>query len=137
MPEDSDRSLTGPMFSIPTDESILLAHFLDNVFPLQYPLYKPGILEGGRGWLLALLFRAEGFYHAALALSAYHRRTIIVATISHPCQVASLVQQEKHLESAIKIVNQFASKACPYIPLGLAAAVVQLIFFEVFFVEKI
>jgi hypothetical protein len=125
--------MAGSIFSISADESVLLMHFLDNVFPLQYPMYKPGILEGGRGWLLALLLRMKPLYHAALALSAYHRRTIILAKISHPCRVAALVQQEKHLEICMKSVNQFAQNSCPKNGLGIATSVVQLVFFEVFF----
>jgi hypothetical protein len=108
-------------------------HFLDNVFPLQYPMYKPEILEGGRGWLLALLIRTEPLYHAALALSAYYRGTTTPAVISQSCRLDSLVQQEKHLEICIRLVNEFAQNSCPYITLGVVASVVQLIFFEVFF----
>jgi hypothetical protein len=119
--------------SIPADEPVLLMHFLDNVFPLQYPMYKPGIPEGGRGWLLALLIRTKPLYHAALALSAYHRRTITPARISKSCRIDSLVQQEKHLEICIKLVNELAQNSCPYITLGVVTSVVQLAFFEVFF----
>lgn len=108
-------------------------HFLDNVFLLQYPMYKPGILEGGRGWLLALLLRSKPLYHAALALSVHHRRMTILAKISHPCRVANLVKQEKHLEICIKSVNQFTQSACSKSGLGIAIAVVQLVFFEVCF----
>jgi len=108
-------------------------HFLDNVFPLQYPMYKPEIVEGGRGWLLTLLHRTEPFYHAALALSAYHRRSFILAKVSHPYQVAALVQQEKHLEICINLVHQSAQNGCPYIGLGIVTSVVQLVFFEVLF----
>jgi hypothetical protein len=125
--------MAGSICSISADESVLLMHFLDNVFPLQYPMYRPGILEGGRGWLLALLLRTKPLYHAALALSAYHRRTLILAKISHPHQVAALVQQEKHLEICIKSVNQFAQNSCPNNGLGIVTSVVQLVFFEVFF----
>ena len=108
-------------------------HFLDKVFPLQYPMYNPGIQEGGRGWLLALLLRTKPLFYAVLALSAYHRRIIALAKMSCSCRVAALVQQEKHLEDCIKEVNQFAQNSCPKNGLGIATAVVQLVFFEVFF----
>lgn len=106
-------------------------HFLDHVFPLQYPMYKPGILEGGRGWLLTMLLRTESFYHVALALGAYHRRSVILDKFSHPHQVAALVQQEKHLESCINLVRQSAQNCRPSLGLGILASVVQLVFFEV------
>ena len=120
-------------FSILADESVLLMHFLDSVFPLQYPMYKPGILEGGRGWLLAVVLRTKPLYHAALALSAYHRRTVTLAKTSRSYRVATLVQQEKHLEICINAINQSAQNSCPKNGLGIVTSVVQLAFFEVFF----
>jgi C6 transcription factor Pro1 len=125
--------MAGSICSIPADESVLLMHFLDIVFLLECPMYKPGILEGGRGWLLAPLLRTKPLYHAALALSAYYRRTIILAKISRSCRVAALVQQEKHLEICLKLVNQFAQNSCPKMGLGVTTSVVQLVFFEVLF----
>lgn len=94
--------MTEPMFSVSAEESALLMHFLDNVFPLQYPMYKPDIEDGGRGWLLALLLRTKPLYHAALALSAYHRRKIIITKTRHPCRVVFIVEQERHLEICLR-----------------------------------
>ncbi len=125
------------MFAESAEESVLLMHFLDNVFPLQYPMYKSGILNEGRGWLLALLLRTNPLYHAALALSAYHRRTIMLANSRTTAQAAALIEQEKHLElcltdfqNTMKTINRFA-KLCPSEGLGIIAAIVQLVFFEV------
>lgn len=115
----------------------MLMHFLDTVFPLQYPMYKPSAIDGGRGWLLSLLLRTKPLYHASLALSAYHRGTIFLATNS-PCSTFSTVDKEKHLaiclsefQQAIKDVGQWVSSACPSNSLGLMACVIQLVFFEV------
>jgi C6 transcription factor Pro1 len=118
-------------------------HFLDNVFTLQYPMYKPGSLEGGRGWLLALLLRTKALYHAALTVSAYHRRVTILSKIRHPCRVKDLVEQERHLEiclaefqQTMKSVNQTVQGVeglCPKHGLGIVALIIQLIFFEVGF----
>ncbi|OKL59609.1 hypothetical protein UA08_05212 [Talaromyces atroroseus] len=64
------------LFPISAQESASLMHYLDNVFPLQYPMYRASVLEGGRGWLLAPMFRIKPLYHATLAISSYHRRKI-------------------------------------------------------------
>jgi hypothetical protein len=56
------------------DEQILLMHYLDHVFVLQFPFYEPTIKEGGRGWLLSILMRTKPLYYAALTLAAYHRQ---------------------------------------------------------------
>jgi hypothetical protein len=126
---------SGSMFSIPPDESDLLMNFLDNVFPLQYPMYQPmyqpGIMNGGRGWLLSMLLLTKPFYHAALTMSAYHRRTITLAKLSQACQVASLVQQEKYLVLSLQSVNEHAQNSCPNSGLGIQISVIQLMFFEV------
>lgn len=109
-------------------------HFLDDVFPLQYPIYKPKVREGGRGWLLTLLLDTKPLYHAALALSAYHRRTIQVANLGRPsCRASAVVQQSKHLGTCIESVQQFVQNPGRNIGAGIVTSVVQLVFFEVFF----
>jgi len=115
-------------------------HFLDNVFCLQYPLYKPAVSEGGRGWLLSLLLRTKPLYHASLALSAYHRSTMFVAQHCCPTTPSGMTEQEEHLaislrelQGAIQNVDQFVTRACPANSLGMMASTVQLIFFEVGF----
>jgi len=55
------------------DETGLLMHYLDYVFPLQFPFYKHSPASGGRGWLLSLLLKAEPLYHAALSVASYHQ----------------------------------------------------------------
>lgn len=119
------------MFSIPVEETTLLMHFLDDVFPLQYPMYKPSTLEGGRGWLLPLVLRTKSLYHAALTFGAYYR-TITLPLTSQPSRVAAKIEQGKHFESCIKSLNKFGKNFCPYRKLGIVTTVVQLIFYEVF-----
>jgi hypothetical protein len=113
------------------DDTSLLMHFLDAVFLLEYPLYRPAVLEGGRGWLLTSLLRTKPLYHAAMALGAHHRRIITLENLSHEAQLAASIQQERHLAICIKSVNEFAQHSCPYNALGIATAVVQLMFHEV------
>ena len=56
------------------NESVLLMHYLENVFPSQFQFFRPSFEEGGRGWLLDLLMQTKPLYHAALSLAAYHRQ---------------------------------------------------------------
>lgn len=127
-----------PLSTVSGDESILLMHFLDVVFYLQYPMYKSSVHEGGRGWLLSLLLNTRPLYHAALALSAYHRGTILLASKRNANHAATLVEQERHLamcfsnfQIQIKNVHQFVRDKNPGECLGVLACVVQLIFLEV------
>ncbi|OBT86180.1 hypothetical protein VE02_06230 [Pseudogymnoascus sp. 03VT05] len=121
-----------PDAAFSADETALVMHFLDHVFPLQYPVYKSGIQGGGRGWLLFALLQTKSLYHAALALSAYHRRTAASPVLSQPCQIATLVQQEKHLETCIKSLNTFTHTVCPNGELSIMTTIIQLSFLELF-----
>ncbi|TVY29822.1 Pestheic acid cluster transcriptional regulator [Lachnellula hyalina] len=126
-----------PVLAVSSNESVLLMHFLDNVFCLQYPFYKPGVQEGGRGWLLSLLLKTKPLYHASLALSAYHRSAISLAENRCPYGVSE--QQEhlaiclKELQLAMKNIGKLLTDItmCPRTGLGTMASSVQLIFFEV------
>ncbi len=110
----------------------MLMPFLDDIFPLQFPLFKPSILEGGRGWLLTLLLQTKPLYYAALAFSAYHRRTMLPAETARSLHAAALVQQEKYLGMCITLMNQSAHKYCgEWKGMGIVVTVIELIFFEV------
>jgi hypothetical protein len=59
---------------IAQNESVLLMHYLDYVFPCQFRFYQPSLEDGGRGWLLSLLMQTKPLYYAACSLAAYHRQ---------------------------------------------------------------
>ena len=111
-------------------------YFLDTVFPLQYPMYNPGIQQGGRGWLLALLLKTKPLYHAALALAAYHRQTVsvILANTSLQSRGAATIQQERHLEISLKLLGK-STETCGTSDgcngMGISLSVFQLAFYEV------
>ena len=118
------------MSSISPDDCVLLMHFLDSVFPLQYPMYKPGISEGGRSWLLSLLLRTKPFYHTALASSAYHR-SVTFAKVGNPQRFATLVQPGKHSDFCVRLAEQSEQVDVREITSGMMAAMIQLVFLEV------
>ena len=137
---DVDNVLESSWLSpeITNSESELLMHFLDVVFPLQYPMYRSGSTEGGRGWLLSLLFHTKPLYHAALALSAYHRGAVLLAEQHVGCHALSTTEEETHLalcltdfQHSIQKVGRWVEETCPGNVLGIMACVVQLVFFEV------
>ncbi|KAL2891643.1 Transcriptional regulatory protein UME6 [Ceratocystis lukuohia] len=49
----------------------LVVIYMDYVFPYLFPHYRPKILEGGRGWLLALLQHNKALCHTATSFSSY------------------------------------------------------------------
>lgn len=58
----------------PYEESTLLMHYLDHVFPLQYFYYSDK--TWARGWLLWLLSKNGPLYRASLSLAALHLRSL-------------------------------------------------------------
>jgi hypothetical protein len=128
---ETDSAASGTIYPISMDDSILLMHFLDNVFPLQFPMYRPEVLDGGKGWLLANLLQSKPLYYAALAIGSYHRRMDMLEKLDHSCQISTLIQQEKYLEVCLSLVNHYAKNSCPTHGLGIATCVIQLVFYEV------
>ncbi|KAF4172531.1 hypothetical protein CNMCM8694_001044 [Aspergillus lentulus] len=56
-------------------EAELLTHYLDYIFPMQYPYYRDNPYLGGRGWLFWLLTKKGPLREAALTLAALHEHT--------------------------------------------------------------
>jgi hypothetical protein len=106
-------------------------HFLDHVFPGQYPMYKP---KEGRGWLLTLLLKAKPFYHASLALSANHRRMVMPPNSN---STTNLLQQEQHFEACLKLLRYGAENQCANGGIAMLAAVIQMMFLDVRFLSDL
>ncbi|KAF7183737.1 hypothetical protein CNMCM7691_004087 [Aspergillus felis] len=64
-------------------EAELLTHYLDYIFPMQYPYYRDNPCLGGRGWLFWLLTKKGPLREAALTLAALHEHTQSHLTASH------------------------------------------------------
>ncbi|KAG6191144.1 hypothetical protein E4U36_000939 [Claviceps purpurea] len=117
-------------------DSMLLMHFLDQVIPAQYPLYRPQPLDGGRGWLLSLLLRSKSLYHGALALSSYHRLISILAGARPACRALATTRHQHHLESCLREVRctmqemTRANASFPDFDAGTLISVIQLVFSE-------
>jgi hypothetical protein len=92
----TDSSLSGVSAFPEETNADLLMHYLDEVFPLQFPFYKPSVIAGGRGWLLSILTVTKPLYHAALSLAAYHRQSMLCgnsASKNHGLDLESLERQ--------------------------------------------
>lgn len=141
-PELQDDNIVSKSPLLPTmtsTETVLLMHFLDKVFPLQYPLYTPNIIQGGRGWVLSLLLRNAPLYHAALALSALHRKSSLLVANREKWRMVSETQQETHLsicltefQNSIRNLDQWLKEEKKGDILGIMASIVQLVYFELF-----
>lgn len=89
-------------------EASLLMHYLDHVFPLQFPCYSPSILDGGRNWLLPLLTSAKHVYYATLSVGAQHLQiTLAKSTQEHTELIEQYANdQEAHYRTAFQHLKQ-------------------------------
>ncbi|KAL3963413.1 hypothetical protein ACCO45_000417 [Purpureocillium lilacinum] len=63
---------TGASHETSFREAQLLIHYLDYIFPMQYPYYRDDPALGGRGWLFWLLMKRGPLHQAVLTLAALH-----------------------------------------------------------------
>ncbi|KAK1240178.1 hypothetical protein MKX08_007620 [Trichoderma sp. CBMAI-0020] len=86
-------------------ENFLITLYLDTVFPLLFPQYKPKTLSGGRSWISALLKTNKAVYHSALSTSAYYFVLMLAKNATHtlraPCEQHVWDTLNKHMEMSI------------------------------------
>jgi hypothetical protein len=66
-------------------------HYLDDVFPLQFPFHETTSV-GKREWLLMILTSTRPVYYATLSLSLLHKEACLD---DHETELASIWQEEK------------------------------------------
>jgi C6 transcription factor Pro1 len=57
-------------------ESVMLMSYLDQIFPILYPFYRPGISEGARCWLLPIVLSHDCLRHVVVALATQVMSTV-------------------------------------------------------------
>ncbi|KAH8683587.1 fungal-specific transcription factor domain-containing protein [Ilyonectria robusta] len=111
-----------------------IVHYLDYIFPLQYPYYVDDPDLGGRGWLFWLLTKSAPLRQAALTLSALHQH--IVSHYRAESQESELIQyhtkalQELRQVLSRREVEGFASNREEWVE--FMAGGLALISFQVF-----
>ncbi|KFY06751.1 hypothetical protein V492_07782 [Pseudogymnoascus sp. VKM F-4246] len=96
-------------FSVVPEEidAELLMHYLDHVFPLQFPFYKPSVAAGGRGWLLSILTMTKPLYHAAISLASYHRQSMMCRDDASKDWGLELESMERQYARALSELRQY------------------------------
>jgi len=113
-------------------ESTLLMHFLDVIWPLQFPFFNPH----DRGWVLALYMRNKPLYNVALTLAAYNKSLVLSSVGSS--SVLFRHDQERFyamalsgLRDHIGILSQKGHREGLKDSIDVISCVNQLIMFEV------
>ncbi|KAL7904167.1 fungal-specific transcription factor domain-containing protein [Trichoderma velutinum] len=96
----SDRSFPEPL---QYDEASLLMHYLDYVFPYQYPFSEKG--NWSRGWLLWLLSKNGPLYRASMGLAALHQRSLQGGLKSHHLELEYHTTALRQLQEFIVSFN--------------------------------
>jgi hypothetical protein len=119
-------------------EASLLMQYLDHIFPLQFPFYKPSFSEGGRGWLLDLILRTRPLFHAVLSLKLCHMRSSQSLENLNKCDPNILEDTDKHhtlalseLRSHIDGLELSTGSANVARKIEVLACMLQLVSFEV------
>jgi hypothetical protein len=119
-------------------EASLLMHYLDYVFPIQFPFYKPSASEGGRGWLLGIILGTRPLFHVVLSLSAYHMQSSPSRDILKECDLNVLEDLDKHhtlalteLRRHIYDLENVQSTRDTAQQVEILTCVIQLVSFEV------
>ncbi|KAI0126852.1 fungal-specific transcription factor domain-containing protein [Xylariales sp. AK1849] len=82
--------------------------YLDCVFPFMSPFYQPPLIQGGRGWLLALLMRNRALFHTALSLASHFFSVMLDTPMDghHACKKHSLDELQIQQELALKALQR-------------------------------
>ncbi|KAF5229904.1 hypothetical protein FAUST_10068 [Fusarium austroamericanum] len=122
----SGQSLAKPLGY---DEADLLMHYLDHVFPYQYPFFDKG--KWSRGWLLWLLSKNGPLCRAALGLAALHKRSLLGETNNHHIELEFHTKAVRQLQDFLSSVDINELRPDNEILVEIIACGISLVSFEV------
>ncbi|KAG4437135.1 hypothetical protein IFR05_007397 [Cadophora sp. M221] len=87
-------------------ELSLIMSYLDYVFPVLFPFYRPSMLEGSRSWILVLILKNRGIYHTIISLASFFFSVVPIVQSSDykMCESMNLEELQKQADLAIKTV---------------------------------
>ncbi|QPC74584.1 hypothetical protein HYE68_005336 [Fusarium pseudograminearum] len=123
--------LSGQSFAKPLgyDEADLLMHYLDYVFPYQYPFFNKG--QWSRGWLLWLLSKNGPLCRAALGLAALHKRSLLGETHNNHIELEFHTKAVRQLQDFLSSVDINELRPDNEILVEIIACGISLVSFEV------
>ncbi|EKJ69768.1 hypothetical protein FPSE_10084 [Fusarium pseudograminearum CS3096] len=123
--------LSGQSFAKPLgyDEADLLMHYLDHVFPYQYPFFDKG--QWSRGWLLWLISKNGPLCRAALGLAALHKRSLLGETNNHHIELEFHTKAVRQLQDFLLSIDINELRPDNEILVEIIACGISLVSFEV------
>lgn len=93
-------------------EACLLMHYLDQVFPWQFPYHNSRSCLGNRGWLFFLLSKRGPLYHAALSLSSFHQSAILGTDEEFQQKQKALDHHSRALRELCGLMSENGDQLC-------------------------
>lgn len=82
-----------------------LMGYMDYVFPIFYPFYKPDVVQGGRSWLPLLATKSVAFFSSISSFSSYFFSLVPVKVCSGHDACASDSWDELRKQSSMSLTN--------------------------------
>lgn len=93
-------------------EACLLMHYLDQVFPWQFPYHNSRSRLRNRGWLFFLLSKRGPLYHAALSLSSFHQSAILGTDEELQPKQKALDHHSRALQELCGLMSEKGDQLC-------------------------
>lgn len=95
--------------TVEKSDDFFLTLYLDTVFPLLFPWYRPPTLSGGRSWILGVVKANKAVFHTAMSLSMYYFTLLIAKEASHtirtPCEQFVWDSLAKHIDMSMQVIR--------------------------------
>ncbi|KAI5456324.1 fungal-specific transcription factor domain-containing protein [Mariannaea sp. PMI_226] len=82
-----------------------LATYMDYVFPILFPFYRPSLLEGGRGWLPTIARSSQSFLASIVSLTSFFFSVIPVESGPGHHGYSFKTWDELHLQAQVALTS--------------------------------
>ncbi|CAM1505076.1 Fc.00g107130.m01.CDS01 [Cosmosporella sp. VM-42] len=89
-------------------ELSLMMAYLDYVFPILFPFYRPSLFEGGRSWVLVRGLKHEALFHTITSLTSFFFSVVPVSPgpKHRLCSSHTWKQVQTQIDLAVKVVQR-------------------------------
>ncbi|KAI3580716.1 fungal-specific transcription factor domain-containing protein [Fusarium oxysporum f. sp. albedinis] len=101
----SSKPITPPTITPTKNGAAFVSVYMDYIFPILYPFYRPYITQGGRIWLLSLAMKNTGFMSSIKSISALILRLIPAHVGPGQEACASKTWDEIHTQASVALAS--------------------------------
>ncbi|EKJ67604.1 hypothetical protein FPSE_12218 [Fusarium pseudograminearum CS3096] len=105
MVELSSEPVTPPTITPTEDRTAYISVYMDYIFPILFPFYRPYITQGGRLWLLSLAMNNAGFMSSITSISSLVLWLVPAHVGPGQASCASKTLEEFHAQASVALGN--------------------------------